>query len=142
MSSHYDQPLRITYGYGNVDFGASNEATAIPVPAGMTRCKIAEVSVQATEIFAGSTSTAAIHIGTAADADKFAALDLGTTADTDGVSFGPSDCTAAATLGYGGDGVIDVSAQGENISQLELLFKAAVGSPTGQGFTNITIEWW
>jgi hypothetical protein len=135
---HYDNPMRVSYGLGLVDFGAADEATAIAVPPGKTRCRIESISVMATEVFAGSSSTARIELGTAADPNRYADTDMGTLADTDGHDIDPA--TDLFDIGHGGAGVIDITT--ENITQIEVGLIAAVGTPTGQGYTTITLAWW
>jgi hypothetical protein len=133
----YDHPYQRSYGLGLVDFGASDEATAIAVPPGMSRCRISGISVMATEVFAGSTTTARIELGTAADPNRYADTDLGTTADTDGFEAAAADFF---DIGHGGAGVVDITT--EAITQIEVGLIAGTGTPTGQGYTTIHIDWW
>ena len=139
--THYDNPMRITYNLGLHDYGAGGDALAIPVPSGMTRCRIESIALSATETFTATTTDAKVQIGTAADADKFAQLDADTLADTDAMDLTPAD--DLFDNGYGGAGIVDVSSSGENISQLEVTLVAPTGgTPAGIAHTNITIAWW
>jgi len=136
--TNYDNPMRVSYGLGLVDYGTgSDEATAIAVPLGATRCRIESIAVMATEVFAGSTSTARIELGTGADPNRYADTDMGTLADTNG-----HEAAAAEyfDIGHGGPGVVDITT--ESITQIEVGLISATGTPTGQGFTTITIAWW
>ena len=103
----------------------------------MGRCRVAGISVQATEVFAGSTSTARVELGTAADPNRYADADIGTTADTDGFEAAEADFF---DIGQGGKGIVDIAT--EAITQIEVGLIAAVGTPTGQGFTTIHLDWW
>jgi hypothetical protein len=130
--------MRISYGLGLVDYGTgSDEATAIAVPPGMTRCRIESIAAQATEVFAGSTSTARLELGTAADPNRYADTDFGTLADTNGYEAAAADFF---DIGHGGPGVVDITT--ENITQIEVGLISATGTPTGQAFTTITVAWW
>lgn len=133
----YDQPLVISYGLGLVDFGAADELSAIAVPVGKTRCRIESIDVMVTEVCAGSTSTPRIELGTAADPNRYCDMDLLTTADTDGATIKEAELF---DIGHGGKGIIDIGQ--EAITQIEVGLIAAVGTPTGQGFTTITLGWW
>ncbi len=128
----YDQPLVISYGYGEYDFAAAGLISAIPVPLGKTRFRVEEISVQATEVF---TSGGKIELGTAGDANHYASLTIGTLANTEGLN------VAAAELfdiGHGGKGVADIGQEG--ISQIEVVFTTS--TTTGIGVTTIVIGWW
>lgn len=135
--SSYDNPMRISYGLGLIDFGGSDDATAIAVPPGKSRCRIESIAAQATEVFAGSTTTAHLLIGIAANTDRYADASFGTLADTNGF-----EATAAMffDIGHGGPGVVDITT--EDITQLEVNIVASTGTPTGQAYTTITIAWW
>ena len=143
----YDNPMRRNYGFGLYDFGAADEALAIPVPlvqgvALASMCRIESIALSATETFTTTTTGAFVRIGTAADPDKFAELAVGTLADTNGL-----DLTAGSTElkdnGYGGTGIVLLNSSGENITQLELAFVAPTGgTPAGIAAVNIGIAWW
>jgi len=133
MSNSYDNPRVQTYGLGNYDYAAAGDAFAIPVPAGMSRCRIDDINVAATEVF---TTGGKVEIGTAADPNRYAELTLGTLADTDGLAMDPE--TEAFDIGQGGKGVVDIAT--EAITQLEVVLTTS--TTTGIGFTNIVISWW
>ena len=111
MSNSYDNPRVQTYALGPFDFGTAGDATAIPVPDGMSRCRIDDINVMATETFNG---TAKVEIGTAADPNHYAELNLLTLADTNGLSMDRD--TEAFDNGQGGKGVVDIAT--EAITQL------------------------
>lgn len=128
----YSDPLVISYNLGTHDFGAGGDALAIPVPAGMSRFKVLEVAVSATEDFTAVSTPAFVRIGTAADADAFVEADLGTLEDTD--AFGLRDDTDAIKYDDFGDA--------DGLDQLEVAFVAPTGgSPAGTGHVNIAIAW-
>lgn len=134
--SGYDNPLTITYPFGNFDYGAAGDATAIPVPYGKTRCRIDEIFVMAAEIF---TTGGKIEVGTSGDANRYAELAILTLADTDGLGI-TAPATQQFDVGHGGKGVVDITTEG--IDQLEVVLTATGGTPTGQGFTGIVVSWW
>lgn len=138
MEGHYDNPLTITYAFGLFDFGGAGDITAIPVPVNKGYARIEEIYVMAAEIF---TTGGKIEVGTSADANRFAELLILTLADTDGLAI-TAPVTELFDIGDGGDGVIDLSADGENISQLEVVLTITGGTPTGQGFAGIVVSWW
>jgi len=147
MAGNYDEGLRITYSLASADYGASNfDHGGIPVPTGKMMCRIEQVGVTAlAEAFAGSTSTPGIQFGIVGDLDKFANIDFGAIAVGNGKSFSASESDGGYDNDYGGFGVINcgaTAAGGENITQIEVTGIAAVGSPTGQAITHITLMWW
>lgn len=133
MSNSYDNPRVQSYGLGNYDFANAGDAFAIPVPDGMTRCRIDDINVSATEVF---TAGGKVEIGTAGDPNHYAELTIGTLGDTDGLSMDKD--TEAFDNGQGGKGVIDIAT--EAITQLEVVLTTS--TTTGIGFTNIVISWW
>jgi len=140
----YDDGLTITYSLASADYGASDfDHGAIPVPAGFTMCRIDQVGVTAlAEVFVGTTSTPGIKFGIVGTLAKFAEMDFGAIAEGDSNSLGASAAEGGVDNNYGGPGVILCSSDGENISQIEVTGVAAVGSPTGQAITHITLTWW
>ncbi len=133
MTASYDNPRVQTYALGNYDFANAGDAFAIPVPDGMTRCRIDDINVTATEVF---TANGKVEIGTAGDANHYAELNIGTLADTDGIAMDRD--TEAFDNGQGGKGVVDIATEG--ITQLEVVLTTS--TTTGIGFTNIVISWW
>lgn len=129
----YDNPMRISYAIGSFDYGAAGDASAIPVPSQVGRCRIEDISVMATEVF---TTGGKIELGTTGDANRYAELALLTLADTDGLSFDKE--VDAFDIGQGGRGVVDIAT--ENITQIELVLTTS--TTTGIGFTTIVIAWW
>ena len=134
--SNYDNPLTITYAFGNFDYGAAGDITAIPVPYGKSRCKIEEIYVLAAEIF---TTGGKVEVGTAADPNRYAELLISTLADTNGLGI-TNPTTQTFDVGHGGKGVVDITT--EAITQLEVVLTITGGTPTGQGFAGIVVSWW
>ena len=130
--SSYDNPFTVSYAFGSFDFGAAGDITAIPVPAGVTRCKIEDISVCATEVF---TTGGKVELGTTADPNRYAELSLLTLADTNGLSMTAAE---AFDIGHGGAGVVDIDT--EAITQIELVLTTS--TTTGIGFLTIVISWW
>ena len=137
----YANPLTVAYNFGEIDFGAGGDITAIRVPAHITQCAIREIQVSATETFNATTTSAKVRVGTASDADKFAELDCATTADTDAVGTA-DDADAIKTAGQS----IDLQTDGDSgaeLAQLEVAFVAPTGgTPAGRGFVTIVLDWW
>ena len=133
MSNSYDNPRVQTYAMGAFDFGTAGDALAIPVPDGMSRCRIDYINAMASETFNG---TAKVEIGTAGDANRYAELNLLTLAYTNGLSMDKD--TEAFDIGQGGKGVVDIAT--EAITQLEVVLTAA--TTTGIAYTQIVISWW
>ncbi len=144
--SHYDRPQRISYSFGEFDFGAGGESLSIPVPAGKDGFIIEEIAVSATETFTATTTDARVEIGTASDTDKFAELALGTLADTNALGFATGTDDAGADPrydnSYGGPGVVRTGSTEENITQVEVTFVAPTGgTPAGKGYVTIVLAW-
>jgi len=133
MSNSYDNPRVQTYGLGQFDFANAGDAFAIPVPDGVSRCRIDDINVGCTEVF---TAGGKVEIGTSGDPNHYAELNIGTLGDTDGISMDRE--TEAFDNGQGGKGVIDIAT--ESITQLEVVLTTS--TTTGIGFTNIVISWW
>ena len=136
--SHYDDGQRISHSFGLFDYGGAGDATAIPVPRGKTRCRIEDIILSAAEVF---TTGGKVEVGTAGDPNRYAELLIGTLADTEGLNVTDPD-NELFDIGHGGKGVVDVSASGDNITQLEVVFTITGGIPTGQAWTTIVITWW
>lgn len=122
----YDNPQMFSYSYGIHDFGAAaDEVLSLKGPTGKTG-RLVDIQVSATEIF---TTGGDILIGTAADPNAYAELAIGTLADTDTI-------TAQETSGA----IIDETIPAD--TQVEVTFNQTGGTPTGQGFVHIFIEWY
>jgi hypothetical protein len=92
--SHYDNPIVITYGLGDQDFGAAGDALAIKPPPGVSRGRIVDSHVAVKETFTAVTTPAYIRLGTAADADFYAELNLGTAAGGANIDLSSASTTA------------------------------------------------
>ena len=135
MSNSYDNPRVQTYSLGAYNFGGTGaEAFAIPVPDGMSRCRIDDISAMCTETF--TDGAAKVEIGTSADPNHYAELNIGVLADTNGLAMDRE--TEAFDNGQGGKGVVDIATEG--ITQLEVVLTPA--DTDGIAFTNIVISWW
>lgn len=135
--SHYDNPLVITYGLGDHDFGAAGDALAIKPPPGVSRGRIVDIHVAVKETFTATTTPAFIRLGTAADPDYYAELNMGTAADTDAYSI--------RNIAGGYDAVVfrSIDLVQDAVSQVEVVFVAPTGgTPAGIGSVSIAIAWW
>ncbi len=132
-ANSYDNPRVMTYGLGNYDYADSGDEFDIPVPDGMSRCRIDDINVGCTEVF---TTGGKVEIGDGSDVNHYAELTIGTLADTDGLSMDRE--TEAFDNGQGGKGVIDIAT--EDITALTVTLTAS--TTTGIGFTNLVISWW
>ena len=121
----YDKPLTVTYGLGNIDFGAADDTYVVKGPAGATGV-LRAILFSTTEIFAGSTSTALFRVGTAADPDAYSEYDLGTTAADTAVEVPDS-------------GIFERSLPADTDVHFDIV--AAVGTPTGQAQVWVVIDW-
>lgn len=137
----YENPVTMSYNFGEVDFGAGDEATAISRPQKARYARIREIQVSATEGFTQDSTQGFVRIGTAGDNDKFAELGLSNTSDTDAIGT-YDDNSAIKDAGK----LIDMENDGDSsatLSQLELNLVAPTGgTPAGKGFVAIVIEWW
>jgi len=128
MSSHYDNPLTVTYSFLN-DFGAGDELLALKAPAGLTRGRIREVGVAVKETFNGVTTNAFIRIGTATDADAYVEMDMAAAADTN--YYNTLDDTDAI-----------INADIPSATQVEVALIAPTGgTPAGIGVVSVVIDW-
>jgi len=135
MSNSYDNPRVQIYSLGSYNLGGTgSDAFAIPVPDGMSRCRIDDINAMCTETF--TDGAAKVEIGTAGDANHYAELNIGTLADTNGLSMDRE--TEAFDNGQGGKGVVDIATEG--ITQLEVVLTEA--DTDGIAFINIVISWW
>lgn len=134
----YDNPEFRSYHLGQIDFGTPPTATSIPVPAWAEGGRIVGANVTgATEAFTADTTGAELHIGTAADPDKFYAGTLGVIALTDSAEFaGFLDAGLAIHTGYDGDA-------GAALTQLEVVAIAPTGgTPGGIALVDVAIAWY
>lgn len=119
----YDNPLRISYSFGSVDFGAGDSTFAIDQPAGK-RGVVADMHVSVTETFTDDTTSGFVRVGDGSDDDKFGELDMLTTA-------------AGAALAGAGTGTVI-----ETADTVEVNFVAPTGgTPAGIGLVTITVDW-
>jgi hypothetical protein len=124
----YDNPFRVTYNLGTIDFGAGDEALAIRAPAGFSNGRLRHIGVVVKETFTNTTTEAFVRIGTATDADAYAELAMGTAADTNYY------CERDDT-----DAIID---EWVDDTQLEVACIAPTGgTPAGIGDVHIVIDW-
>ena len=123
----YSIPNRMTYSLGLFDFGGgANETTGIQGPTGKIG-RITDITVQATEVF---TTGGAVRIGVSGDDDKHVDFEIGTLADNGCVSLrGHSDP----------DAIKDADLPADTLLLVTLV--ATTGTPTGQGYVTITIDW-
>jgi hypothetical protein len=131
----YDNPERIQYTFGLVDFGASNSTQTIPVPVrgsqGRAGRVVGVIISDVAEDFAGSTSDAGVQVGDGSDADKY--FDTGLVLDE------TVDVADNATLWLEDDGAqVDIEL---GRSTLTVTFVAAVGTPTGQSDVTVVVDW-
>lgn len=124
----YDNPQRITYSLGLMDFGGAGDLD-VPFqgPPGKTGL-VKHVSVGVTEIMAGSSTTPRLQIGTAASPLANFDLDMGTAA---------ADTVVQADEGDAA--IIDQVIPADQLSQIRVV--AGVGTPTGQGHVFVQIDW-
>ena len=128
----YDQPFRVTYAFGLRDLGTgANETTGLKGPKGM-RGRVSHIGIAVTEVFAGSTGDAAIQVGTPADPDKFANLVI-PAATPDNAYFSEVDDPDAIL--HTDDNLLDAD------TLHRVTFVSATGTPTGQGFVFIVVDW-
>ena len=140
-SRFYDNPLTISYNFGEIDIADAAEVLAIARPNGKKHARIEEIHCAVSETFNGVTTNAFIRIGTASDADKFAELDMGAAADTNG--YGTQDDTDAIKAA---GNHIDLDRDGDSgvsLTQLEVATVANTGgTPAGKCYITIVISWW
>lgn len=138
----YENALILSYQLGgNHDFGSGSDSVfyAQP-PQGFQEGQVFDIQVSTTELFNGGSSNAFVRVGINGDADKYAELDMGSAADD--IVYGSYDVDIFPD---GQTGRIDMSTDGSGgaaITQIEIGYVSAVGSPTGQGWTTVTIGWW
>lgn len=131
----YDNGLAVSYGFGIHDFGAGGDALAIKPPQNLDVGRVEDIHVSVTETFNQVTTAGFIRLGTVADPDHYAELNMGAAADTDAYNLRDAGVISITT--------IDTSAQGENISQIEVAFVAPTGgTPAGMGYVTIVMSWW
>lgn len=120
----YSNPTTISYNFGNFDFGGAGDAWSIKGPSGM-KGRIIDCIVSATEVF---TTGGKIELGITAGSAEYLDLDLGTLADT-------NTLTASETSGA------IVLALLPKDTQIEGTFTITTGSPTGQAWVTLVIDW-
>ncbi len=138
----YNNPNRVTYQFGNFDFGAgANETFSIQGPKGKAG-RLIDYGVQGViEAFAGSTSTPVVAVGTPSDADAYGdEFDMGALADNNGKSVRstyPNAYPFGTTIGT------YILSQGKIPADQEVVLTCtgAVGTPTGQAVPFVTIDW-
>jgi hypothetical protein len=149
--SHYDNPLRISYTFAGVDFASVTAVKEVAVPPGKTMARIDSVSGAVSEVFACDQTEAQYVCGiTGTDVDKFMQLKIpdATAVDThfnEAIDAGAfTDSVNGAADPYGGANVINVGAQGEDITSLDFLPIAGVDAGTETGIADMTvvISWW
>lgn len=138
----YDNPNRVTYQFGNFDFGgAANETFSIQGPKGKAG-RLIDYGVQGViEVFAGSTSTPIVAVGTPADPDAYGdEFDMSTLADNSGKSV---RSTYNNAYPFGTLIATYILNQGKIPADQEVVLTctAAVGTPTGQAVPFVTIDW-
>jgi hypothetical protein len=129
--SGYDNPRKVVYDLGLIDFGASNVTRTIPVPGGRAGKVVAVHIAAVAEDFAGSTSDAGVRVGDGSDDDKY--YDTGLVLDES------VDIADGAVLTLADDGAkVDIE---PDRSTITVTCVAAVGTPTGQAEVHIEVDW-
>ncbi len=150
-AQHYDNPLTISYTFAGVDFASVTVVKEIAVPSGMNTARIDAVSGAVSEATACDMTEAQWVCGiTGGDVDKFMQLkiDDGIAIDThfdlgiDPDAF--TDSVNGAADPYGGVNVINVGADGEDLTSIDFLPIAGVDAGTEAGIADmtVTISWW
>lgn len=123
----YEAPKTVSYNFGIHDFGAGGDALRIDNPG--KKGRVWDVHVAATETFTNDTTPAYVRCGSSGDADEFAELDMGTTATDTGLSARNQTSALKAV----------------NIEEDEDVYVAFVaptgGTPAGQGYVTVVIDW-
>lgn len=138
----YENALILSYQLGgNHDFGSGSDSVfyAQP-PQGFQRGQVFDIQVSTTEVFFGSGSNAFVRVGINGDTDKYAELDMGTAANNTVYGYYDVDIFPNSQTGR-----IDMSTDGSGgaaITQVEIGYVSAVGTPTGQGWPTVIIGWW
>lgn len=115
------------FAFGLIDFGTGNDiATSFRGPANKPG-RLVDIIVTAVEVF---TADGAIQVGTSADPDAYAQFALGTVAATDTV------CATDGTTDT--DAIIDADLP---TGQIEVIFKKTTGTPTGQAYVTIVVDY-
>lgn len=128
----YDNPERIQYDFGVIDFGTGSDILkTIPVPSGRSG-SVKHILVRpATEDFAGATLDAGIQVGDGTDADKY--FDTGRVLDE------TVDIADLAFLDLADDGSkVDIELDRSTVT---VTFQSATNSPTGQAGVTVAIDW-
>lgn len=128
----YDQPFRISYPIGMHDFGTAGQTTGIRGPKGM-RGRVSHVGVMVTEAFVGSSTDAAVQVGTGADPDKFVNLVI-PAATADNAYFSNEDDT---------DAILHTD---DNLMEPDTLYLVTLvaptgGTPAGMGYVTLVVDW-
>ena len=146
MTTSYDNSKLRSYTFANVDFGASDttEVIAAPLVGRSTaygalpnaRGRVKGFHVfNVTEIFAGTTTQAGVHVGDGTDADAYFASDTS-------LAGGALNTLAVGKAQYvadSGSGVADIPAS--LATDLTITFVAGTGTPTGIADVTVEIEW-
>lgn len=133
----YDNPLRISYAFPQIDFGAVANITrliAVPIlkngrkPGGMVRHALLH---NITEDFAGATTDARIEVGISGDTDKyFESVSLDEAVDV-GETLWLNNNDSANTLVAIENGRTDIT----------VTFVVSTGTPTGIADVLLMIDW-
>jgi hypothetical protein len=134
----YDNPQRVQYDFGVIDFGTGSDITKtieVPTRPGQTQGRagrVADVILGAvTEDFAGSTLDAGVQVGDGSDADKY--YDTGRVLDE------TVDVADNALLHLADDGAkVDIEL---GRSTITVTFQSATGTPTGQAEVSVIVDW-
>ena len=122
----YSNPNRRHFAFGLIDFGTGADiATSFKGPKGK-KGTLVDIIVTGVEVF---TTGGKVNVGTSADPVAYASFDLGTLAATD---------TTCATDGLDPDAIIDANLPA---GQIEVVFVKTGGTPTGQGYVTIVVDY-
>lgn len=127
----YDNPLRASYTFNDVDIGAGDATLGVIANGGKTGRVVDITLTGVTEAFTADTTAGFVRLGDGTDDDKFGELDCGTTS-----------AGASATARDSGQAVGITRTAVETTDALTVKVVAPTGgTPAGIGDVNITVEW-
>lgn len=134
----YDNGMPQSFHFAAIDFGTIPALDSIPVPTGMKYCRVQNITLHnVTEAFpALTTLPSAVLMGIAADTNKYVDARWVSISTTDSADF--ADCSIEPII----QALIDLSADGDDISQIEVTWQANTGgTPAGIADVTINVEW-